>query len=157
MRKNSTSSDESLNDFASRNDGKTWQTVLDQLTNKAIKDGFINEIKKEPGLERKMKRIMESASLRYDLKIILQAFPQHKFFVSPLFKEYRLSFIIILLTGFNRKKLSYWISQCSESQYGKSGPKATKLRDEGNHKFRAHDNDASLRLYTEVKCTEFSR
>ena len=70
MRKNSTSSDESLNDFASRNDGKTWQTVLDQLTNKAIKDGFINEIKKEPGLERKMKRIMESPSLRYDLKII---------------------------------------------------------------------------------------
>ena len=68
-----------------------------------------------------------------------------------------LSFIIILFTGFNRKKLSYWISQCSESQYGKSGPKATKLRDEGNHKFRAHDNDASLRLYTEVKCTEFSR
>ena len=153
MLKNSTSSDESLNDFASRNE-KTWQTVLDQLTNKAIKDGFINEIKKEPCLERKMKIIMESASLRYDLKIILQAFPQQN--IKSL-HWIGLSFIIILFTGFNRKKLSYWISQCSESQYGKSGPKATKLRDEGNHKFRAHDNDASLRLYTEVKCTEFSR
>ena len=59
--------------------------------------------------------------------------------------------VMIIFVVFNREKLSYWISQCSESQYGKSGPKATKLRNEGNHRFMLHDNEASLRLYTEVK------
>ena len=52
---------------------------------------------------------------------------------------------------FNRNKVSSWISECSESQYGKSGSTAAKLRDYGNHKFKAHDNEGSLRLYTEVK------
>jgi tetratricopeptide (TPR) repeat protein len=48
-----------------------------------------------------------------------------------------------------RNKLSSWISQCSETHYAKSGSTATRLRDEGNLKFRAHDNEGSLRLYTE--------
>lgn len=45
--------------------------------------------------------------------------------------------------------MSPWISQCAESRYAKSGGTATKLRDEGNAKFRIHDNEGSLRLYTE--------
>ena len=76
MRKNCTSSGESLNEFTFRNGEKTWQTVLDQLTDKAIKDGFINEIKKESSLERKIRRIMKSTSLRYDLRIILKVSPE---------------------------------------------------------------------------------
>ena len=48
-----------------------------------------------------------------------------------------------------RNKLSSWISQCSETHYAKSGSTATRLRDEGNVKFRGHDNEGSLRLYTE--------
>ena len=50
---------------------------------------------------------------------------------------------------FSRNKLSTWISKCAESTYAKSGGTATKLRDEGNAKFRLHDNDGSLRVYTE--------
>ena len=46
-------------------------------------------------------------------------------------------------------KLSTWISQCAESRYAKSGGTATRLRDEGNAKFRIHDNDGAIRLYTE--------
>ena len=48
-----------------------------------------------------------------------------------------------------RNKLSTWISQCAESKYAKSGGTATRLRDEGNAKFRIHDNDGAIRLYTE--------
>ena len=50
---------------------------------------------------------------------------------------------------FSRNKLSTWISKCAESTYAKSGGTATKLRDEGNAKFRLHDNDGSIRVYTE--------
>ena len=35
-----------------------------------------------------------------------------------------------------------------------NGPTATRLRDEGNHKFRLNDNDASMKLYTEVRIKE---
>ena len=45
--------------------------------------------------------------------------------------------------------MSTWISQCAESRYAKSGGTATKLRDEGNAKFRMHDNEGALKLYTE--------
>ena len=45
--------------------------------------------------------------------------------------------------------MSTWISQCAESRYAKSGGTATKLRDEGNAKFRLHDNEGALKLYTE--------
>merc|ERR1712012_92184 len=48
-----------------------------------------------------------------------------------------------------RNKLSTWISKCAESTYAKSGGTATKLRDEGNAKFRLHDNEGSIRLYSE--------
>lgn len=50
---------------------------------------------------------------------------------------------------FCRNKLSTWISQCAESRFPKSGGTATKLRDEGNAKFRLHDNEGALKLYTE--------
>merc|ERR1712012_1123701 len=46
-------------------------------------------------------------------------------------------------------KLSTWISKCAEQTYAKSGGTATKLRDEGNAKFRLHDNEGSIRLYRE--------
>ena len=59
-----------------------------------------------------------------------------------------------LTNYFLRNKISSWISQCSESQYWKNGPTATRLRDEGNHKFRLNDNDASMKLYTEVRIKE---
>ena len=49
-----------------------------------------------------------------------------------------------------RNKLASWISQCSENHYGKSGATATRLREQGNLKFKGRDNDGSLRLYTEV-------
>ena len=59
-----------------------------------------------------------------------------------------------LTNYFLRNKISSWISQCSkESQYLKNGPTATRLRDEGNHKFRLNDNDASMKFYTEVRLT----
>lgn len=48
-----------------------------------------------------------------------------------------------------RNKLSTYISQCAESKFQKSGGTATRLRDEGNAKFRIHDNEGSIRLYTE--------
>jgi len=48
-----------------------------------------------------------------------------------------------------RNKLSTWISQCAESRYAKSGGTATRLRDEGNAKFRSHDNEGAIRIYTE--------
>ncbi|TRY69069.1 hypothetical protein TCAL_11285 [Tigriopus californicus] len=48
-----------------------------------------------------------------------------------------------------RRKLVSWISQCSESAYGKSGGTASRLRDEGNLKFKRNDNLGSLKFYTE--------
>jgi len=48
-----------------------------------------------------------------------------------------------------RGKLSAWISECAESHYSKSGGTASKLRDEGNFKFRCREYEGSLRLYTE--------
>ncbi len=49
-----------------------------------------------------------------------------------------------------RNRLSTFVShQCSESRYAKNGGTATRLRDEGNAKFRAHDNEGSLKVYTE--------
>ena len=53
----------------------------------------------------------------------------------------------------SRNKLSTWISKCAEQTYAKSGGTATKLRDEGNAKFRLHDNDGSIRLDFFVKST----
>merc|ERR1719259_161960 len=48
-----------------------------------------------------------------------------------------------------RGKLSSWISECAESHYSKSGGMASKLRDEGNFKFRCHEYEGGLKLYTE--------
>merc|ERR550539_500086 len=48
-----------------------------------------------------------------------------------------------------RNKLASWISQCSENHYGKSGATATRVREQGNLKFKGRDNAGSLRLYTE--------
>ncbi len=54
-----------------------------------------------------------------------------------------------MLAVYFRNRLSTWISQCAESKYSKSGGIATKLRDEGNAKFRMHDNEGAVKLYTE--------
>jgi len=48
-----------------------------------------------------------------------------------------------------RGKLSSWISECAESHYSKSGGTASKLRDEGNFKFRCHEYEGGLKLYSE--------
>lgn len=48
-----------------------------------------------------------------------------------------------------RNKLSSYISQCAESKFAKSGGTASKLRDEGNAKFKIHDNEGAIRFYTE--------
>eukprot|EP00095_Tigriopus_kingsejongensis_P005394 maker-scaffold770_size100439-snap-gene-0.28 protein:Tk05394 transcript:maker-scaffold770_size100439-snap-gene-0.28-mRNA-1 annotation:"set and mynd domain-containing protein 4" len=48
-----------------------------------------------------------------------------------------------------RRKLAAWISQGSERTHGKSGGTATRLRNEGNLKFKHHDYPASLKLFTE--------
>merc|ERR1719249_143534 len=48
-----------------------------------------------------------------------------------------------------RGKLSSLISECAESHYSKSGGMASKLRDEGNFKFRCHEYEGGLKLYTE--------
>ena len=79
--------------------------------------------------------------------------------VPPLFKQNLVFCTSLLRPGFDHKrfffhffyrnKLSTWISKCAESTYAKSGGTATKLRDEGNAKFRLHDNDGSIRVYTE--------
>eukprot|EP00092_Neocalanus_flemingeri_P090332 GFUD01114410.1.p1 GENE.GFUD01114410.1~~GFUD01114410.1.p1 ORF type:complete len:506 (+),score=194.91 GFUD01114410.1:37-1554(+) len=47
------------------------------------------------------------------------------------------------------KKISSWLSCCSETKYAKSGGMAGKLRDQGNIKFGAQDNVGALKLYTE--------
>ena len=66
-----------------------------------------------------------------------------------LLKEFFLRFNNYNLFNY-RNKLASWISQCSENHYGKSGATATRLREQGNLKFKGRDNDGSLRLYTEV-------
>ncbi len=48
-----------------------------------------------------------------------------------------------------RRRLTSWISHCSESRYPKSGGTASRLRDEGNAKFAVGDNRGALKLYTE--------
>jgi len=48
------------------------------------------------------------------------------------------------------RRITSWISHCSENKYYKSGSAATKLRDEGNAKFAMRDNKGALRLYSEV-------
>ena len=45
--------------------------------------------------------------------------------------------------------MAAWISHCSESRYLKSGGAATRLRDEGNLKFKRGDIKGSLKIYTE--------
>ena len=66
----------------------------------------------------------------------------YKVFYHPLCKTHLSIYIHF------RNKLSTWISQCAESRYAKSGGTATRLRDEGNAKFRIHDNEGAIRLYT---------
>jgi SET and MYND domain-containing protein len=54
------------------------------------------------------------------------------------------------------KKISSWLSICSETKYAKSGGMAGKLRDQGNIKFGARDNNGALKLYTEsVICAPY--
>merc|ERR1712062_192451 len=89
----------------------SWQDILNNLTEKAKKDGLIRSIKNAKTIEAKVDKVIDSISIR--------------------------------------NKLSTWISKCAESTYAKSGGTATKLRDEGNAKFRLHDNEGSIRLYSE--------
>ena len=55
----------------------------------------------------------------------------------------------LILTNRFRRKIINWISQCSESKYGKTGGMASKLRDEGNLKFSHCNTLESLKLYTQ--------
>ena len=45
--------------------------------------------------------------------------------------------------------MASWISSCSESRFLKSGGTATRLRDQGNLKFREKDLASSRKLYSE--------
>jgi len=48
-----------------------------------------------------------------------------------------------------RKKIATYISKCGEVHHAKSGTTASRLRDQGNDKFKAKDNAGALKLYSE--------
>jgi len=47
------------------------------------------------------------------------------------------------------KKISAWLSSCSEAKYAKNGAMSDKIREQGNVKFGAGDNHGAMKLYTE--------
>jgi len=47
------------------------------------------------------------------------------------------------------KKISGWLSLCGETKYSKSATTADRVREQGNIKFSAGDNNGALKLYTE--------
>ena len=57
-------SDKSLDGIGSGKDLRTWQTILDDLTNKAGKTGLLKEIQNEIGFEKKLRRAIESVAVR---------------------------------------------------------------------------------------------
>ncbi|XP_023343918.1 SET and MYND domain-containing protein 4 isoform X2 [Eurytemora carolleeae] len=48
-----------------------------------------------------------------------------------------------------RQKIATYISKCSEVHHFKNGTAASRLRDQGNEKFKRKDNAGALKLYTE--------
>lgn len=48
-----------------------------------------------------------------------------------------------------RQKIATYMSNCTEVQHRKNGSTASRLRDQGNDKYKCKDNAGALRLYTE--------